>query len=213
MKKIIFFLFIGLFSLNLISCSTIDVAIAPRANIKNKMKKIAVIPFDIKGAGWGDEFADSITHNFFKSGRFEVVERDAIKKVLKEKKLAMSGLADSSKAVEIGRLLGADVIVFGRGSALRFRKKRYSPLVPNLIDTFSLRVVSIENAKILMTIRKSPGRAWTAGYRFSYCIGGLGIFYDKKDVLVSSSKYDSISEQIVDRIIEAVDKIPVKKKK
>ncbi len=210
MKKISFLVILTLFlsAVIITSCSTIDIATNRSVNITKKMKKIAVLPFRIKGAGWGDEFADAISHNFFKTGKMSVVERDAIKKIIKEQKMGASGLVDSSKAVEIGKMLNADVIIFGRGSALkRYYRKR---MPANLIDTFSLRAVNVETGALLITVRKESGREWNWKYRAKFCCLGvpfLTLFYDTKDVLEESSNYDVIARTIVKKILAKIEEI------
>jgi curli biogenesis system outer membrane secretion channel CsgG len=89
----------------ILSCSSIDVAVNKRVDVTKKMNKIAVFPFDVKNAQWGDEFSDSITHHLFKTGRVEVVEREALKKVIREQKLTMTGVVDDASAARIGKLL------------------------------------------------------------------------------------------------------------
>ena len=208
MKK----LFLAILSITIlasIGCSSIDVAISKKVNITKKMKKIAVFPFAIKGASWGDEFSDSITHQFFKSGKVEVVEREAIQKIIKEQKLSMTGLVDENKAVAIGKLLGADVIIMGRGSYLHY-KKLFRDSVPNLIDTFSLKGINVETGCLIFTVRKEPGKAWDWRYRMKYCCS-MGIIWNSDDILVESSRYDDISKQIVSRILEAIAEIEKEK--
>jgi hypothetical protein len=188
-----------------IGCSSIDVAISKKVNVTKKMKKIAVFPFDIKGATWGDEFADAITHQFFKTGKIDVVEREAIKKVLKEQNLSMTGLVDENQAVKVGKLLGADVIITGRGTYLHY-KKLFQDQVPNLIDTFTLKGINVETSALLFTVRKCPGKAWDWRYRMKYCCSGT-LIWSGDDILVESSRYDDISEQVVSRILEALAEI------
>ncbi len=208
MKKLLLLL-ITLAGISIIGCSTIDVALSSRVDVQKKMKKIAVFPFDVKGAGWGDEFSDSIIHQFFKSGAVEVVERDAIERILKEQRLSMTGLIDDAQVVKIGRLLGADVIILGRGSSLRHYYKGSD--VPNLIDTFSLKAISVEKGELLFTVRKEPGIAWDWRYRSKFCLSGT-LIWDKNDVLMESSRYDDISKQIVKKILEAIAEIEKEKK-
>ena len=45
-------LFIVLAWLSASACSTIDVALTQKIDVQNKLKKIAVFTFDVKGAGW-----------------------------------------------------------------------------------------------------------------------------------------------------------------
>lgn len=199
---------LGLLALSVLGCSTIDVALSPKIDIKKKMNKIAVFAFDVKGANWGDEFSDCISHHFFKSRRVEVVEREAIERIIKEQNLTISGLVDDAGAVKIGKLLGADVIIIGRGSALRVPSK--SGEEPNLIDTFSIKGIGVENGDLLFTVRKEPGAAWDWRYRMKYCCSGT-LIWGGRDVLIQSSRYDDISKQVVRRMLETLDALEKEK--
>jgi len=150
----------------IVGCSTIDVAINQRVDVTKKLNKIVVFPFEIKDAHWGDEFSDAITHHLFKTGRVDVVERQELEKILKEQKLSMTGILDSDKTVRVGKLLGADVMVIGRGTALDTGNKTHEG--KNLVDTFMLKVVSVETGSLLITVRKEPGTAWTWWYRMKF---------------------------------------------
>ncbi len=195
-----------------VGCSTIDVGLSKKANITKKMEKIAVFPFTIRGAQWGDEFADSITHQFFKTGKIEVVEREAIEKVLKEQKFSMTGFVDESKAVQIGKLLGADVIIIGRGTELQYRHPaKPGVMVPNLVDTFTLKAINVETGSLLITVRKEPGKAWDWRYRMKYCCS-LTLIWNSEDITMESLRYDDISKQIVKRILEGIDEIEAAKR-
>jgi len=185
------------------ACTSIDVATHKEIKLHKKMKKVAVFPFDVKGATWGDEFADAISHQFFKQTRIEVVEREAIERILKEQQLSMTGLLDDKQAVKIGKMLGADCIILGRGHALR--QYENGRQIPNLIDTFSLKAIGVESGSLLCTVRKEPGKAWTWGYRAKYCCS-LTLIWDSKDILVQSSRYDEIARQVVQRIISIMEK-------
>lgn len=199
MKQLAHFISIAI-CLELLNCTTIDIAVSKKIDINEKMNKVAVFPFDIKDAEWGDQFSDSITHYLFKSGKVEVAEREAIEKIFKEQGLLMSGAIDQKAAAQIGKLLGVDVIIMGRGSALRVKKE--GTATNNLIDTFSLKAVSVETASLLFTVRKEPGRAWDWRYRMKFCCGGM-VIWNRDDILIQSSEYDDISRQIVAKILES----------
>ena len=190
------------------ACSTIDVALTKKIDVSKKLKKIVVFPFDVKGAGWGDEFSDAISLCFFKTGRVEVVEREALERILKEQRLSMTGLIDDQSAVKVGKLLGADVILVGRGSSLRAYQKDME--VPNLIDTFTLKALSVETGDILFIVRKEPGTAWAGRYYAKYCCS-LSLIWNRHDILIESSRYDDISRQIVEKVLLAIDEIERKK--
>ncbi len=201
MKKIAFFMMAFAF-VNFCACSSIDVSVSQKIDVKGKFKKIAVFPFEVKGADWGDEFCDAISHQLFKSGRVEVVDRESIEKIIKEQKLNMSGLVDEEHAIKIGKLLGVDVIVIGRGSSLS--EMDDGKPAPNLIDTFTLKALSVETGQLLFTVRKEPGSAWSGEYYAKFCCS-FSLIWDRHDVLIESSKYDDIARQVVDKILCAMD--------
>ncbi len=58
--------------------------------------------------------ADEITGQLVQSGRFDVVDRQHLRSILKEQTLAASGLLDEGSAPQLGRLLGVSVLIFGR---------------------------------------------------------------------------------------------------
>jgi len=209
MKKIFLFLSI-LLSVLAFGCSTIDVATSDKVNLPKKMKKIAIFPFQVSGANWGPEFSDAISHQFFKIGKIEVVEREMLQKIIKEKAFAMSGFVDEGKAVEIGKFIGADVIIVGRGSALKFRFPGEHNYIPNLIDTFSLKALNVETGALIITVRKKPGRDWDGEYRAKWCCSGTMI-WNRDDITEESSKYDEIAEKIVINILDAIKETKEKK--
>jgi len=209
MRKL-FITAIALAAISFIGCSSIDVNISKKVDVNKKMKKVAVLPFDVKGAGWGDEFADAITHQFFKTGKIEVAEREAIEKIMKEQNLTMTGIVeDNEQATRVGQLLGADVIIIGRGSALQHTED--GKPVQNLIDTFTLKALSVERGELLFTVRKEPGSAWDWRYRTKFCLS-FSLIWDREDVLIESSRYDDISKQIVKNVLVAIKEIEEQKK-
>jgi TolB-like protein len=80
-------------------------------------EKITVAVFDFEAKNINQETADAATDllrtELFNTGRFQVAERDQIRKVLDEQNFQMSGLTDVEDAVEIGRLLNVRAIMVG----------------------------------------------------------------------------------------------------
>lgn len=80
-------------------------------------KRIAVSTFEDKsGSGYnhlGSGVADMLTTALVKSGKFIVIERNELDKVLAEQKLGESGLVTEQTAPKLGKLLGADLFVIG----------------------------------------------------------------------------------------------------
>ena len=56
---------------------------------------------------------DWLTAFLVNTNSFEVVERQALEKVLKEQSLGQSGILDSESAAKVGQLLGVDVLITG----------------------------------------------------------------------------------------------------
>lgn len=84
-------------------------------------RRIAVM--ELRGKGKVDKDAASILtdslRNFLQqTGRFEVVDRQNMKMIMKEMKLQLSAMVDEDSAVEMGRLLGAKGLVLGSVSKL-----------------------------------------------------------------------------------------------
>ncbi len=144
-------MFIFCVILSLAGCSSLDVAVSNKLNTQKKIEKVVVFPFQIEGTKCGSEFADAVSHQFVKSGKIDVVEREALDKLINEEKLSLSGLIDETKAAAIGKKLGVDAIILGRGTAEQI--KNY-----NCIKSFSLRVISVETGSLLITIRMAEGK-------------------------------------------------------
>jgi len=70
---------------------------------------------EIDGRG-GLDLYDALETQLTSCGRFEVVDRQHLEEVMKEKSLSLSGAIDPATATEIGRLLGASALIFGRVS-------------------------------------------------------------------------------------------------
>jgi len=75
----------------------------------------------------GEVVSDLVSAELAKSFAFSVVERKKIKDVLEEQRFQQSSLIDPSTAVELGKLVGAQAVVFGRVNICCFDKQyRYS---------------------------------------------------------------------------------------
>lgn len=77
-----------------------------------------------------------MTTEMMRNPRVRMVERDQIRQLVEEQKLSMSGLAETSSAVEVGKLLGAQYMVFGSYADV------YSTL------RIDVRVVEVETGRL-----------------------------------------------------------------
>jgi TolB-like protein len=80
-------------------------------------EKIAVAVLDFDAKNISQESAEAVTDllrtELFNTGRFKVVERQRIKRILEEIQFQSSGLTDADQAAEIGRLLNVSKIMIG----------------------------------------------------------------------------------------------------
>ena len=80
---------------------------------------VAVLPFDNRVQGipenWqlGEGLAEILITELIESGRFLLVERDAIQDIVKEQEAGMSGLVRKETAVPTGQLSGAQFMIKG----------------------------------------------------------------------------------------------------
>ncbi len=115
------------------------------------VKTIAIMEFDNFSIGKyqeelgpiGKGLADFFEHDFGKISSMTVVERDKIAYVLKEIELQKSGAVDMSTAVRVGKILGAQYMVFGSITQLDSKQTR-----------MVVRVVSVETSEIIASVDK-----------------------------------------------------------
>ncbi|MBN2401219.1 MAG: hypothetical protein JXN64_02355 [Spirochaetes bacterium] len=138
-------------ALTFAGCSSLDVAVSKKLNTQKKIEKIVVFPFQIEDSKCGSEFADAVSHHFVKSQKIDVVEREALDKLIEEDKLSLTGIIDESKAARIGKKLGVDAMILGRGTAEVI--KGY-----HCIKSFSLKMISVETGTHMVTIRMAEGK-------------------------------------------------------
>lgn len=107
-----------------------------------KKTKIAVLDFELHGqefqtADMGSIVSEWFTTTLVNDGRFEVVERAMLQKILAEQQLGTTGLIDDSSASKIGKVLGVKIII--TGSVLNFENK---------LEVNS-RIINVENGSIV----------------------------------------------------------------
>ncbi len=84
--------------------------------------KIAVVEFtslEGKTSDLGKYLAEELTTRLFRTGRFQIVERQLLQKMMDEQKLSASGLVDAGTASKFGRVLGVDALTTGTLADLR----------------------------------------------------------------------------------------------
>lgn len=93
------------------------------------VKKIAVMGFDGQG---GVLVANKVTAKLVESGRFEVFERTQVAKILNEHEMHMTGLVDEGSAARIGKMLGAEALIFGSVDTYKVSDERTTVQLPKI---------------------------------------------------------------------------------
>ncbi|MCG3121167.1 MAG: hypothetical protein ALAOOOJD_04167 [bacterium] len=83
-----------------------------------KIMTVAVNEFRAEGlnateAWLGRNFADALIGDLSRSRQMRIVEREYLEKIMQEWALQQSGAVDENAVVEIGKLLGTQILVFG----------------------------------------------------------------------------------------------------
>lgn len=136
-------------------------------------KRVAVFSFEDKAKGgyswWGgqspgDGMADMLTTKLVKSGKYRVIERQAIAKLMEEQNLGQSGRVTAQSAVAIGKLLGVELAIMGavtefgyskgstggrfKGVGLGVSKKKATVAVDvRFVNTTTGEILSAENVR------------------------------------------------------------------
>lgn len=124
-------------------------AFAPQdAAAEFKKTKIAVLDFQLQGEGFetqdlGKMVAEWIVTGLVQSGRFNVVERSLLQKILKEQELPMYGIVDTKDAAKTGMIVGAKVVI--TGSVMKLRD--YTEVSARLINVEDGGIIAAEKVK------------------------------------------------------------------
>ncbi len=112
---------------------------------------IAVLPFDNYSIGEYQEklgllshgLAEFFAHDFRKASSLTVIERDKIDFLLQELELTKAGAVDAATAAKVGKLLGAQYMVFGSITQMDDDEAK-----------FLVRTVDVETSEIVATAER-----------------------------------------------------------
>ncbi len=107
-----------------------------------KKIKIAVLDFELQGQDHETEDMGAIVAEWLvtalvRKGRFDVIERRLLKKVLSEQQLSVSGAVDEQSASKLGQILGAKTLI--TGSVVKFQ---------DVIEV-NCRIIDVESTSIM----------------------------------------------------------------
>jgi len=153
-------------------------AFAKREKIRVAVGKFA----DSSGRNLAGTATDLVTNTFIKLKYFIILERGRIDQVMKELAHQQTGLVDEKTAIEVGKHLGAKVIVVGNVSNAGYERNRTTCAVVRTVNgkmktvrvpcvvatgtaTITVRMVNVETGEIIFseTIAKSSSKTYTGG--------------------------------------------------
>ena len=89
-------------------------------------------------------FTANLLFAFSLNKTFKAIERDDLQKIIEEQKLQLTGLTDLDKAVEVGKIMGADMLIAGE----LFEKSDCFELYLKLLNVKTAEVLSVTKTKI-----------------------------------------------------------------
>jgi TolB-like protein len=122
------------------------------ARAEFKKAKIAVLDFQLQGSQFETKDMDKIVSEWLitglvETGRFEVIERRLLEKLLEEHRLGMTGIAEPESVAQLGKILGVKVIV--SGTILSF---------DNIVE-INARLINVETGSIIAAEKVHAGSA------------------------------------------------------
>ncbi len=147
---------------------------------KTLKKRVAVFDFGDKtshrfhwwtGQPVGQGMADMLVTALVKTGKYQVIERQEIEKIMQEQKLGMSGVVTEQSAAQVGKMLGVELAIFGDvtefgytegGGSTRLKKKGFGIGLKSTTATVAVdvRFVNTSTGEILMaeSVRKEESK-------------------------------------------------------
>jgi len=92
--------------------------------------------------------------------------------------------------------------VIAKGEPLMIDNKN----VDYSLNTFNIKVINVETGNIFVNAIKEPGIAWTPLTRIKYILG-LGLIWNKQDMLLETSKINFLAETAVKNIQSEIDSL------
>ena len=142
MKPVRFALFLSALSAVLL------LSAASPAHAQFKKTKIAVLDFQMQGEqtnskDMGKIVAEWLITGLVETGRFDVIERRLLEKLMEEQKLGVTGAIDPNSAAQLGKILGVKIIVSGTVTSL----EGYTEINARLINVDTASIIAAEKVR------------------------------------------------------------------
>lgn len=193
------------------NATTVDITEKVESKYTGPKRRIGVVSFENKApyaqARIGNTATDIMLTELVKSGKFIVVERDKLDKLMEEQKLGQSGVIDSNTAAKVGKILGLNAIVTGSISQFGVKSEGKDFIVSQskqqIVEcTVDVRVVDADTGQVLLAdsgkgvVRKASGKFLGMGNQSKY------------DETLEGEALRAAIVKFVDSIISQVNKKP-----
>ena len=150
-NKALIFLF-SFLALLLSACSSSTIVMKPGYDF-SKIKRVAVLEF--RNSAYYPNSGAMVSQMFAKymlKAGYNIIERDELDALLRERNLSMSNLLDSDTTKNYGKLLGIDAIITGSIPMVVAEQNYYEAGNPRFIAAqvgVTARMISIETGEVL----------------------------------------------------------------
>lgn len=145
---------------------TVDLAQQLATALQGQTKKIAIVEFtdlsgfqSILGQFISEELVTQLTSGT-NAGKFDVVERRLLARVLQEQQLTDSSLFDAASITKIGKILGIQVLVTGSiadlGTEIKIHARALSVESAKVFAAAAIKITKTESVRLMMN--QSAGR-------------------------------------------------------
>lgn len=127
----------------LTACQSVDVVLN-RHTDPLEMKRLALFRIQNVRRRTGDKITDLLTIEFLRYG-YNLIERAKLEQIIRELKLGRSGLVNTARAVEVGKLAGADTVILGNAEV------PYK--TPNELKHLVLKCIDVETGAVILAVQ------------------------------------------------------------
>jgi TolB-like protein len=146
------------------SKSLMNTTMSPDLTLPDR-PRIAVLPIEL--AGYADEDLTVIRQNWrnmvesgFLENSFRVVDRDVVDNILKEQHFQRSGVVNTATSVEVGKILGINLVLMGTVRVLAADGSKFH---------VQLRIINVQSAELMATTFATgdPGIGYHASFELA----------------------------------------------
>ncbi len=196
---------------------TVDLAQQLATALQGQTKKVAIVEFtdlsgfqSILGQFISEELVTQLTSGT-NAGKFDVVERRLLARVLQEQQLTDSSLFDAASITKIGKILGIQVLITGSiadlGTEIKINARAISVESAKVFSAAAIKITKTESVRMMMS--QSAGRptlgSQDAGPRRQ--VQGSDVFFQNEFIRIDVTAVSVSKDQKVVRLALVVSNL------